>query len=97
MRSLLLLLLLPMLRDSKHHNSCDSEQVFIIISIFVQTLLPRAHAQGVKQSVCMSVVVGMKIASSGDLGICTCCNNDESVDIGEKLVPARLKLLKITY
>ena len=43
------------------------------------------------------VVVGMKIASSGDLGICTRCNNDESVDIGEKLVHARLKLLKMAY
>ena len=65
--------------------------------------LPRAHAQGVKQSVCMSVVVvvvvvvRMKIASSGDLGICTCCNNDESVDIGEKLASACLKLLKMAY
>ena len=62
--------------------------------------------QGVKQSVCMSVVVvviivvvvvRMKTTGSGDLGICTCCNNDESVDIGEKLVPARLKLLKMAY
>ena len=48
-------------------------------------LLPRAHAPGVMQSVCMSVVVvvvRMKIAGSGDLGILTCCNNYESVDIG---------------
>ena len=65
--------------------------------------LPRAHVQGVKQSVCMSVVVvvvvvvRMKIASSGDLGICTRCNHDKSVDIGEKPVPALLKLLKMAY
>ena len=35
------------------------------------TLLPRTHAQGVKQPVCMSVVVVVvrtKIASLGDLG-----------------------------
>ena len=43
------------------------------------------------------IVVRMKIAGSGDLGICTCCNNDESINIGEKLVPARLKLQKMAY
>ena len=55
------------------------------------------HAQGVKQSVCMSVVivvVHIKITGSGDLDS---CNNYESVDIGEKLVPVRLKLLKMAY
>ena len=44
------------------------------------TLLPRAHAQGVKQSVCPSVVVvivvvvvvGTKIARSRVLGIYAC-------------------------
>ena len=60
-----------------------------------------------KESVCMSVVVvvivvvvvvvRIKIAGSGYLDICTCCNNYESVDIGEKLVLARLKLLKMAY
>ena len=50
-------------------------------------MLPRTHAQAVKQSVCMSVVENR---CSGDLG-----NNDESVDIGEELVPARLKSLKL--
>ena len=64
------------------------------------------HAQGVKRLVCMSVVivvvvivvVRMKIASSRDLGKCTCCNHDKLVDIGEKLVSARLKkLLKMAY
>ena len=36
----------------------------------VGVLLPHAHAQGVKQSVCMSIVVVVrtKIASLGDLG-----------------------------
>ena len=43
------------------------------------------------------VVVRMKIASSGDLGICTRCNNEKSVDIGEKPVPELLKLLKMAY
>ena len=39
-------------------------------------LLPRAHAQGVKQSV-LSVVVVTKIARSWVLGICACCNYHE--------------------
>ena len=54
--------------------------------------LPRAHAQGVKQS---SVVVGTKIARSRVLGVCGHCNHDESVDIGEKLVFARFEFLKM--
>ena len=57
-------------------------------------LLPRAHAQGVKQSVCPSVVViviivvvvGTKITRSRVLGICASCKHIQSVDIGEKLV-----------
>ena len=51
-------------------------------------LLPRAHAQGVKQSVCLSVVVvvvviGTKIARSRVLGVCACCKHNQSVDIDE--------------
>ena len=63
-------------------------------------LLPRAHAQGVKQSVCPSVVVvvvvvvGTKIARSRVLGICASCKHYQSVDIGEKLVCKRFELLK---
>ena len=39
------------------------------------------HAQGVKQWVCMSVVVvGMKIARSRVLGIRVCCKLNQSVD-----------------
>ena len=57
-------------------------------------LLPHAHAQGVKQSVCPSVVVvvivvvvvSTKIARSHVLGICACCKHNQLVDIGEKLV-----------
>ena len=56
--------------------------------------LPRAHAQGVKQSVCPSVVVGMKIARSRVLGVCASCKHNQSVDIGEKLVCKRFELLK---
>ena len=63
--------------------------------------LPRAHAQGVKQSVCLSVVVvvivvivGMKIARSRVLGIYACCKHNRSVDIGAKLVCTRFELLK---
>ena len=57
------------------------------------------HAQGVKQSICMSVVVvvviviGTKIARSHILGICVCCKYNQSIDIGEELVCTRFKLL----
>ena len=63
-------------------------------------LLPRAHAQGVKQSVCLSVVVVVvvvvctKIARSRVLGICACYKHNQSVDIGAKLVFTRFELLK---
>ena len=67
-------------------------------------MLPRAHAQGVKQSVCMSVVVvvvvvvvGTKIARSRVLGVCACCKHNQSIDIGEKLVYTRFELLKKAY
>ena len=62
-------------------------------------LLPHAHVQGVKQSVCLSVVVviGTKIARSRVLGICACCKHNQSVDIGEKLVCTRFELLKKAY
>ena len=45
--------------------------------------LPCAHAQGVKQSVCPSVVVvvGTKIARSRVLGIFVSCKQNLSVDI----------------
>ena len=73
----------------------------IIIIIIILLLLPRAHAQGVKQSVCMSIVVvvvvvfvGTKIARSRVLGICARCKHHQSVDIGEKLVYMRFELLK---
>ena len=59
-------------------------------------LLPRAHAQGVKQSVCPSVVVvvGTKIARSRVLGVSACCKHNQSIDIGEKLVYTAFELLK---
>ena len=59
-------------------------------------LLPRAHAQGVKQSVCPSVV-GTKIARSRVLGVCACCKHNQSADIGEKLAYMRFKFLKNAY
>ena len=51
-------------------------------------LLPRVHAQGLKQSVCLSVVVvvivvvvivGTKIARSRVLGICVCYKHNQLV------------------
>ena len=63
--------------------------------------LPRAHAQGVKQSVCMSVVVvvviGTKIARSRVLGVCACYKHNQSVDIGEKMVYTRFEFLEKAY
>ena len=58
------------------------------------------HAQGVKQSVCPSViviVVGTKIARSQALGICVCCKYNKSVDICEKLVSVCFKLLDMAH
>ena len=65
----------------------------------LQVSLPRAHAQGVKQSsvVVVVVVVGTKIARSRVLGICARCKHNQSVDIGEKLVYMRFELLKKAY
>ena len=66
----------------------------------VLVYLPHTHAQGVKQSVCPSVVVvivGTKIIRSQVLGICACCKHNELVDIGEKLVSTRFELLKMAY
>ena len=37
---------------------------------FILQFLPHAHVRGVKQSVCLSVVVGTKIARSRVLGVC---------------------------
>ena len=54
------------------------------------------YAQGVKQSVYLSViiVVGTKIARSHILGICACYKHNQLVDIGEKLVCTHFELLK---
>ena len=70
--------------------------------VLLTILLPRAHAQGVKQSVCMSVVVvvvvvGTKIARSRVLGICACYKHNQSVDIGEKMVCTRFEFLEKAY
>ena len=54
------------------------------------------HVQGVKQSVCLSVVV-TKIARSRVLGIYACCNYNESVDVGEKLVSMRFELQNMAH
>ena len=67
-----------------------------------QILLPRAHAQGVKQSVCPSVVVvvvvvGTKIARSRVLGACACYKHIQSIDIDEKLICTGFELLKKAY
>ena len=59
------------------------------------------HVQGIKQSVCPSVVVvvvvGTKITKSQVLGICACCKHNQSVDIGEKLVCMCFEILIKAY
>ena len=62
-------------------------------------LLPREHAQGVKQSVCPSVVVivGTKIAIFRVLGVCAGSKHNQSVDIDEKMVCTCFELLKKAY
>ena len=56
------------------------------------------HAQGVKQSIYLSVVVvvviGTKIAKSRVLGICAFYKHNQSVDIGAKLVCTCFEFLK---
>ena len=67
---------------------------------FIFQFLPCAHARGVKQSVCPSVVVvvvGTKIARSRVLDICACCKHNQSVDIGAKLVCMCFEMLKTAY
>ena len=58
--------------------------------------LPRAHAQGVKQS-SVVVVVGTKIARSRVLGVCACYKHNQSVDIGEKLVCTGFEFFNKAY
>ena len=59
-----------------------------IFCVVIIILLPRAHAQGVKQS-SVVVVVGTKIARSRVLGVCACYKHSQSVGIDEKLVCTR--------
>ena len=56
------------------------------------------YAQGIKESVCLSVivivVVGRKIARSCVLGICACCKHNQLI---EKVVCTHFKSLKKAY
>ena len=67
--------------------------------LLILTLLPCANAQGIKESVYLSVVVvvGMKIARSRVLGIYACCKHNQLIDIDEKLVCTHFELLKKAY
>ena len=54
--------------------------------------------QGVKQSICPSVVVvGTKITRSHIVGICACSKHNNSVDISEKLACTPFELLKLAH
>ena len=65
-------------------------QLFLLLLF----LLPRAHAQEVKQlvypsvAVIVIVVVGTKITISHLLGICACYKHNRSIDIGENFICA---------
>ena len=59
----------------------------------LERFLPRAHAQGVKQSYnIMSVVVRTKIACLGDLGAWATSKANEYVEIGEELASVYFEL-----
>ena len=66
---------------------------FIII-IITPCTCTRGKAIGF---VFLSVVVVTKIARSQVLHICVCCNYHELVDIVEKLVSMRFKLLNMAH
>ena len=70
----------------------DDSQKLLIIT-------PRTCARDKAVSfVCrLSSVVTMKIARFGVLGICACCNHNESVDIGKKLVSVGFELLNMAH
>ena len=86
-----------------HHHAAIDQLTDVSNALYNSTslsLLPRAHAQGVKQSVCPSVVVvvvGTKITRSQVLGVCACCKHNQSVVISEKLVCTGFELLKKAY
>ena len=90
---------------SLHYCDTTAPIQYGVLMDCIKLLLPHAHAQGVKQSVCLSVVVivvvvvvvGTNIARSRVLGICVCYKYTQSVDIGEKLVCTRFELLKKAY
>ena len=56
-------------------------------------ITPRTCARG-KASICLFVVVGMKITRSRVLA---CYMHNESIHIGEKLVSTHFELLKMAY
>ena len=78
--------------DKAHLDQWESGIILAIVhsTSDYDVLTPRACTRG-KAIGLYVVVIRMKIATSGDLGICTRCYRDKSVDIGEKLVLARLK------
>ena len=64
---------------------------------FSALVTPRTCARGIKQSLCLSVVVvivGTKITRFRVLGICA---HNQSVDISEKLISTCFELLKMAY
>ena len=79
-------------KEGNYHRDSSSKSLDGIFRKAYTILLPLTHAQGVKQSVCPSVVVvvvvvvGTKIARSRVLGVCAWCKHNQSIDIGEKLV-----------
>ena len=76
--------------EAKPHSHVYREECTVCsVGTHICGLLPRAHTQGVKQSVCTSVVgvivVRTKIASLGVLGRWATCKVNKYIEIGEKL------------
>ena len=55
------------------------------------------HACARGKAIGLSVVISTKMVRSHVLGICACCKHNQSVNISEKLVCMRFKLLKNAY
>ena len=76
------------------YSTCTSCNILTTWIVAINILAPQSlghgpqfcvHAQGIKQSVCLSIV-GMKITRSQDLGIWTTRKHNESIKVIEKLL-----------
>ena len=96
--TIVIIIIIPVAIYFSVANLCCNLHVWPIWKLYCAVQLPHMHAQAVKQSVCLSVVVvviiNTKITRSHVLGICVCCKHNQSVGIGEKLVCTCFELFK---